>query len=514
MLLVFALVSCTAVFTAVGPVAGAADLPTLGTLTFTPATGTAVDPVSMTTVSSGSATGCPAGSTYVQALAVGPGGWATGIIVLGATSAGVSTSGDFGEPLSDNFAGIASANAIQILAGRYDITMTCQNSLGTTKYGVFTGSLWFTDSTHYQSTAPGTATTTSTTTTTTTTIPDITTTTTTIPGSTTTTTSGSTPMLGTLTFAQHSGTDIDPITLHTASTGTPKGCPAAATNISGMLVGPGAWADGVVGVQNTSAGVSSSADFDVYLVDTMNGIASGNGLTIVAGRYDVTLRCQNNLGSQVYGVFTTSLWFTDATHWQDADPNNSQTVTLTSVTVAPADRADLGAAITLTATVTPATAAGSIQFRELSSGSYTRIGTAVALSGGRATLTRRDFAFGLHEWSAVFTPSDTAAYASSTSGDVVFVVALPLPPLPPAAAVLTGSPKVGATLRCQGAFRNARSLAYQWLRDRTLLDSATKTTYRVAATDVKARLRCRILATNTGGTTSRTSRATALVVAR
>ena len=72
---------------------------------------------------------------------------------------------------------------------------------------------------------------------------------------------------------------------------------------------------------------------------------------------------------------------------------------------------------TLTATITPSTAAGTVQFFDASAA----IGTAT-VSGGTATLTNyANFGPGAHSITATFTPTDTASFNSSISAAVTFI---------------------------------------------------------------------------------------------
>ncbi|MBO0869036.1 MAG: Ig-like domain repeat protein [Micromonosporaceae bacterium] len=67
--------------------------------------------------------------------------------------------------------------------------------------------------------------------------------------------------------------------------------------------------------------------------------------------------------------------------------------------------------VTLTATVTPATAVGSVQFKDGSA----NLGGPVAVSGGTAQFSTATLADGPHPITAVFTPTDSTAFAPSTS---------------------------------------------------------------------------------------------------
>jgi hypothetical protein len=211
---------------------------------------------------------------------------------------------------------------------------------------------------------------------------------------------------GSLALSPATGLDSSPITLTTVSTGTPKGCPQAATNVAGVITGPGQWAAGVNGVNSTDSGLSHTDDFSFPLANTFGNIAADNQFSILPGKYTITVYCQNDIGTQLYGQFTTPLWFTDATHYQSNDPATSQSPTQTVITASPEDRTDLGTRVTLTASITPATATGTVQFHNNQNGTFGPVGSAVPVSAGKASLSSTSFAFALYEFSEVFTPAD------------------------------------------------------------------------------------------------------------
>ncbi|KAM9863176.1 hypothetical protein ACI1US_00967 [Leucobacter sp. BZR 635] len=81
----------------------------------------------------------------------------------------------------------------------------------------------------------------------------------------------------------------------------------------------------------------------------------------------------------------------------------------------------VGDEVTLSATVSPAAAAGEVQFVA----SEKALGLPVAVEGGVAKLTTKDLQVGKQTITAVFTPADAKLYASSTSAAVDIDVAKP-----------------------------------------------------------------------------------------
>jgi hypothetical protein len=96
--------------------------------------------------------------------------------------------------------------------------------------------------------------------------------------------------------------------------------------------------------------------------------------------------------------------------------------TSTALNVSPASPVVQGTRVTLTATITPSTAVGTVQFKD----GTTDIGTPVTVSNN-GTVSRYTslLAPGSHQLTAVFTPANPAAFSSSTSPAATYVVAVP-----------------------------------------------------------------------------------------
>ena len=95
------------------------------------------------------------------------------------------------------------------------------------------------------------------------------------------------------------------------------------------------------------------------------------------------------------------------------------TMTTTSLAVTPASPADANTRESLTATVTPSAAVGSVTFKD----GTTTLGSA-AVSGGTASLTTT-LAPGSHSLTATFVPTNTAVYTGSTSTATPYTVNQP-----------------------------------------------------------------------------------------
>jgi len=99
------------------------------------------------------------------------------------------------------------------------------------------------------------------------------------------------------------------------------------------------------------------------------------------------------------------------------------TATTTALAVSPSDTAPEHTPVSLTATVTPAGADGTVQFVDTADGIDTPVGTPVAVGAdGTAGLTTTTLPSGRHTLGAVFTPTSTSAYDISASPGVAYEV--------------------------------------------------------------------------------------------
>lgn len=103
--------------------------------------------------------------------------------------------------------------------------------------------------------------------------------------------------------------------------------------------------------------------------------------------------------------------------------------TITSLAASPVAESQVGASVTLTATVTPA-AAGTVEFfdGESSLGSST-------VASGAASISTSSLTVGSHSLTAAFTPSDAVAHAASSSAAVTYSVTSAPQPQTPAVVV-------------------------------------------------------------------------------
>ena len=93
------------------------------------------------------------------------------------------------------------------------------------------------------------------------------------------------------------------------------------------------------------------------------------------------------------------------------------TTTSTTLAASPAGSAASGATVTLTATVSPSGAAGTVTFKD----GVTTIGSS-AVSSGTATLNTASLSVGAHTLTAEFASSNTGAYTNSTSSGLSYTI--------------------------------------------------------------------------------------------
>ncbi|MFN0284288.1 MAG: Ig-like domain-containing protein [Kineosporiaceae bacterium] len=301
------------------------------------------------------------------------------------------------------------------------------------------------------------------------------------------------PFLDDLTVDGTRGTVTDALGIQLKA---PSACPGGDT-VTARVQGPGEWQAGLpVPVE----GVFRAAG-DTVAIKRLDSTAA-----ISPGKYFVTVVCAESTGSQVSGFFLARIWFYDATHWLSQDPLVVGIPTTGELTVAPADRAQVAAAVQLDLTLDAPAARGKVTFDSELNATTTTLGTA-AVKDGRARLTTTTLEFGLHYLTATFVPdATTPPYNGSTTREVAFAVTKGLPPVPRGAATVRGTVTVGSTVRCVATFSGAGSVTYLWQRDRTTIGTATRAAYRLTAADRGRQVRCRATATNASGTVYRVSR--------
>ncbi len=221
--------------------------------------------------------------------------------------------------------------------------------------------------------------------------------------------------LGTLSISKQSGTDVD-----APSYATSAACSADSDGYNLFVYGPGGFTDGLIGTTPTDVGFSTSAPITVLQGLSFKDIAVDNSTTIVPGAYTVAVNCVDLFSGETKGTFTREVFFTSATSWVATDPS-APVSTSTALAVSPNSPVTAGSPVTLTATVSPASATGTVQFKDGAG----NLGSAVAVANGVAALTTSALPAGARSLTAVFTGS-AANIAGSTSAAVSYQVNAPV----------------------------------------------------------------------------------------
>jgi Bacterial Ig-like domain (group 3) len=216
------------------------------------------------------------------------------------------------------------------------------------------------------------------------------------------------PNLGTLTFDPPVGNDESVITATTSG-----GCtPADSYNI--RVTGPNNFNYLITGTADP--GFDRTAPFSVLFSQTMldAGVLQKPPVPLVTGTYDVTLNCVDAVTQIVRATYTGALIFSSPTAYTIDAPLGT-TDTQTALAVTPPSPITAGTVSTLTTTVIPSAAEGSVQFKDGSN----NIGNPVTVLGGTASMTTT-LAPGTHSLTAVFTGG--TGFGNSTSLPVPSVV--------------------------------------------------------------------------------------------
>lgn len=223
-----------------------------------------------------------------------------------------------------------------------------------------------------------------------------------------------------------------------AAVQTNKGCrnadgTSAGTNYQVQMFGPGFPADNARrnGGYNVTANIAQPSDntapINAPLLNTFaNFAAAQTPPATLNGDYELRFICRPRLTMTNLGDFSVMIRFTPAGSGQNIDATYvtivpAATTTTTSLAASPASPQPPGTAVTLTATVSPTSAAGSVQFKN----GTANLGAPVQVSGGTASTTVSNLPTGTNSLTAVFTPTDGAAFTSSTSNTVAYQVVAP-----------------------------------------------------------------------------------------
>lgn len=221
------------------------------------------------------------------------------------------------------------------------------------------------------------------------------------------------------TVSPATGSSTTGISLTTAA-----GCAGADANtyIQVFQTGPG-FPEAGFSIRNKSKAdlYVSGSGYVIPLGSNMQDAAAAQTpAATLGGKYTFTIKCfagaLTNTASETLG--TADIWFTSATVYVSTDPAVSTSVGLAASRLSVSS----DTSVTLTASLTPSNAVGSVEFFD----GVTSLGTS-AVSAGVAT-TSKTFSEDLqgrltsHSITAVFTPTNALAFAASTSSSVTVKV--------------------------------------------------------------------------------------------
>lgn len=194
---------------------------------------------------------------------------------------------------------------------------------------------------------------------------------------------------------------------------------------------------------------------------------NGSVIKTTGGTYSLGVAYVKDGGQSVVKEYYTTIQVTGGTGaWKFATPGDTRTSSTTSLTATPASP-KFGDEVTLTATVAPSAATGSVDFFE----GTTKLGSGT-LSSGTATFKTSSLAVGNHTLKAVYSGDST--YATSTSTNVTVAIAGQAFTNAPAPTI-SGTVKAGSTVKASVAAWTpaATTVTYQWLLSGKAISGAT-----------------------------------------
>jgi hypothetical protein len=135
-----------------------------------------------------------------------------------------------------------------------------------------------------------------------------------------------------------SGTSIDPVQIT-----APAACnPAATRHVTKITaVTPAHTADRAAAKAwvgdnlYATVGVGLPGPLTVQSSNSWQGLADGFGQKLVPGRYDLVLRCQNNVGTKIYEEWHGTVTFSSRTAWKGSTGTTTKAGTTTGATADP-----------------------------------------------------------------------------------------------------------------------------------------------------------------------------------
>lgn len=163
-------------------------------------------------------------------------------------------------------------------------------------------------------------------------------------------------------------------------------------------------------------GASGDESIAALAADFPNTDTTADGY---AGIYQLRLKTSSTSGGGVTATYDSADIQISGSTWSVVySATLPSTPTTTTLTTTPGSPQNHGTPVTLNATVSPSSAAGTVQFED----GTTPIGSPVTVSGGTASTSTSSLSVGSHTLGAVFTPAVPADFASSTAPTVPFTI--------------------------------------------------------------------------------------------
>jgi hypothetical protein len=208
-------------------------------------------------------------------------------------------------------------------------------------------------------------------------------------------------------------------------------CPAGANRIRARIdnvppagdVNPAHQWTGVVILSSTQNGLSTTGPMSVASTDTLQNTAAANSLVLIPGDYAVTMMCGSGTGgATLIGEFDGVLTVSADAQTYTSPAINAPASTTTTIGVSPSSPQVGATAVTITATVNPSSATGTVDFFD---GATKLNGASVPVSGGTAAFTTAPLAVGGHSLTARFTSDDVDATTGSVSAATSYQINAP-----------------------------------------------------------------------------------------
>ncbi|MDP9116171.1 MAG: Ig-like domain-containing protein, partial [Actinomycetota bacterium] len=183
--------------------------------------------------------------------------------------------------------------------------------------------------------------------------------------------------------------------------------------ISGSTVYPNAGAPAPV--KSTSLPVNTGAAGDKSLATVASDIPQASNAAGYANTYEIrmTTNAPGHTASTTYDYADITINTATNTWTEVYSPDQAGTATSSTLTASNTSP-NTAQTVTLTDTVAPAAATGTVQFVD----GTTNIGTPVTVTGGVATSPAMTFTAGPHHVTAVYSPQALSGYTASTSNNV------------------------------------------------------------------------------------------------